>query len=438
MNTEQTSNKRERIGWYFYDWANSAYPLVINTAIFPIYYGAITTNNNSTLVQLFGITFQNEALYSFAIALAYGLVSIITPLLSGVADYSGKKKMFLQIFCTLGSLSCAGLFFFTRDNLPFGLLCVILSTIGFSGSLVFYNAFLPEIAPVEEQDAVSARGFAMGYAGSSILLITCLLLVMKPALFGINTTGLTDGGIFMMLAPYTFVLVAMWWQGFAQITFNRLRSGTARQVKGSLFSSGFRELQYVWQELQHQPQLKIFLGAFFVYSMGVQTVILMSTLFGKQEIHLADGQLIVTVLILQFIAIAGSYLFSWLSGKVGNIRALLIALVVWIVVCLSAYVITDAYSYYALAALVGLVLGGIQSLSRSTYSKLLPATQDHASYFSFYDICEKVGIVIGMFSYGWIANITGSTRNSIVALITFFITGFVILFQLRKHSGSNK
>lgn len=429
-------NNAERIGWYFYDWANSSYPLVINTAIFPLYYDAVTTTGNTSVIQLFGMSFQNSALYSYVLALSYLLVSLVTPILSGVADYSGRKKRFLQIFCTIGSLSCAGLFFFTHDSLPLGLLCVMFSTIGFSGSLVFYNAFLPEIAPPEEQDGVSARGFAMGYIGSSLLLIFCLTLVLMPAMYGIKTDGMTTGQIFVMIAPYTFLLVAFWWQGFAQITFNRLRDRDAKQHSGNILTAGFRELYGVWQQLQHLPKLKIFLAAFFIYSMGVQTVILMSTLFGKQEIQLGQSELITTTLILQFIAVGGSYLFSWLSGKFGNIRALLIALCVWIIVCLSAYFITTAYGFYALAALVGMVLGGIQSLSRSTYSKLLPATtHDHASFFSFYDICEKAGIVIGMFSYGWIADVTGSMRNSIVALIGFFVIGFVLLLLMPKSKG---
>jgi MFS transporter, UMF1 family len=427
-----TDSKRERIGWYFYDWANSSYPLVINTAIFPLYYNAMTsTTTGNSMVEFLGMSFHNSALYSYTLSLAYLLVSFITPLLSGVADYSGKKKRFLRIFCTLGSVSCAGLFFFTYTNLWWGLLCVLLSTIGFSGSLVFYNAFLPEIAKPEEQDTVSARGFSMGYIGSSLLLIASLAVIMMPSLVGIPTEGKTTGQLFVMIAPFTFLAVAFWWQGFAQITFNRLkdRNSTIQQSPplSEQLSSGFKELKKVWLALQKQPILKLFLASFFTYSMGVQTVILMSTLFGEQELHLEQGQLITTILILQFIAVAGSIFFSKLSGLIGNTRALMTSILIWMGVCVFAYFITSSTQFYILAGLVGVVLGGIQSLSRSTYSKLLNSS-DTASYFSFYDVCEKIGIVVGSFSYGWISDFTGSTRTSIVSLIVFFAVGLLLMW----------
>ncbi|MBL7999376.1 MAG: MFS transporter [Candidatus Kapabacteria bacterium] len=423
-------SSRERLGWYFYDWANSSYPLVINTAIFPLYYAAVTTTNGDKNVTLFGACFLNSALYSYAIALSFVLVSLITPLLSGIADYSGKKKLFLRIFCTIGSIACASLFFFTGNALATGLLSVMLASIGFSGSLVFYNAFLPEIAPPDEQDAVSARGFSMGYAGSSLLLIFCLSLILKPTLYGITTEGRTDTELFVLIAPWTFLLVALWWQGFAQITFRRLREREGRVIEGNIVTAGFRELRTVWVALQSQRTLKLYLAAFFCISMGVQTVILMSTFFGEQEIHMASGELIGVLLLLQFVAIGGSYFFSWLSKRIGNIPALMAAVVLWICICISARFITSSAEFYILSALVGIVLGGTQSLARSTYSKLLDGIRDTASYFSFYDICEKTGIIVGMFSYGGITDLTGSMRNAIVALVVFFLIGLLLLIRL--------
>lgn len=427
------NSKKQLRGWYFYDWANSSYPLVINTAIFPIYYAAVAKTGDSDYVNLWGHSFLNSELYSYAIALSYFLVCCITPILSGIADYSGRKKDFLRGFCIFGAICCALLSQFTSSNLAFGLACAMGASIGFSGSLVFYNGFLPEIAPPEDQDKVSARGFAMGYIGSSLLLILILATIMKPTFFGLPMQGMSDAEIFITIAPYSFIIVALWWFGFANITFASLQnSPTAKKSDSSLLTTGFRELLGVWKELQYQPQLKIFLAAFTLYSMGVQTVILMATFFGEQEVGLQSSDLITTVLIIQFIAVGGSYLFSTLSAKYGNIRSLSLSLCIWIGVCLGAFFITTITQFFIEAACVGLVLGGIQSLSRSTYSKLLPQTHNHASYFSFYDICEKTGVVVGMFSYGWLTGITGSMRNSIAALMIFFLAGLILLLILPR------
>jgi len=432
-------SKKQLRGWYFYDWANSSYPLVINTAIFPIYYAAVAKTGDSDYVNLWGFSFLNSELYSYAIALSYFLVCCITPLLSGIADYSGRKKDFLRGFCMFGALCCALLSQFTSNNLAFGLVCAMGASIGFSGSLVFYNGFLPEIAPPEDQDKVSAKGFAMGYIGSSILLISILAIIMKPTLFGLPMQNMTDAQIFLTIAPYSFIAVALWLFGFANITFASLdNSPSPKKTQTSLLTAGFRELLGVWKQIQYQPQLKIFLAAFTLYSMGVQTVILMATFFGEQEIGLQSSDLITTVLIIQFIAVGGSYLFSALSARYGNVKSLSLTLCIWIGVCLGAFFISTITHYFIEAAFVGLVLGGIQSLSRSTYSKLLPATHNHASYFSFYDICEKSGVVIGMFSYGWLTGITGSMRNSIVALMIFFIAGLILLLFLPRYQSTQQ
>lgn len=408
--------------WAFYDWANSSYPLVITTAIFPIFYEKVTSTilDGKVIddtVELFGTKFINTELYSYVVALSFIIVSFSSPLLSGIADYSGNKKRFLQFFCYLGALSCASLYFFSKDNLALGMLSILLASIGFWGSLVFYNAFLPEIAEPEDHDKVSAKGFARGYLGSSILLITNLILIKT----------------FNMPAKYSFLTVAIWWIGFAQISFARLPYGIKKEhEQKNIIFKGFKELIKVWNQLKHIKPLKRYLISFFIYSMGVQTVLLMAVLFAKKEIvGLEDANLIVSVLLIQFLAIGGSYLFSFLSNKIGNIKGIGINLIIWIVVCITTYkyVYTPVH-FYVIAALVGLVMGGIQSLSRSTYSKLLPETEDTASFFSFYDVCEKIGIVIGMISFGYIEGITGGMRNSILSLITFFIAGFIALLKI--------
>jgi UMF1 family MFS transporter len=426
---------KERIGWYFYDWANSAYPLVISTAIFPLYYSAVThTDAQGDYVQFLGMTFYNSALYSYAIALSFLLVCLVTPVLSGVADYSGKKKRFLNIFCSLGSLACASLAFFRADSLGLGLGAAMLASMGFSGSLVFYNAFLPEIAGADEQDMVSARGFAMGYIGSSLLLIFDIAVLTKPTLFGINTNGMSEKAVFVMIAPWTFVLVGLWWRGWAQLTLSWLHDRPGKSTTGSTLTAGYRELREVWRSLVHHTNLKRFLAAFFSHSMGVQTVILVSTFFGKQVIGMRSDQMLGVLLLLQFVAIGGSYLFAALSAKLGNIIALCTALALWIGICVSAFFITTATEFTVLSMLVGIVLGGTQSLSRSTYSKMLPQTHDHASFFSFYDVCEKLGVVFGMFAFGWISDFTGSMRNASVALTIFFAVSLGILLSIHLRT----
>jgi UMF1 family MFS transporter len=422
---KQIADRKVVNAWAFYDWANSAYPLVITTAIFPMFYEAITTTEvdgvSSDLVTFWGIQFKNTELYSYVASFSFFVVSLISPLLSGIADYSDSKKEFLQFFCYLGAVSCGSLYFFDVDHLEWSMLPVFLASVGFWGSIVFYNAYLPQIAPAKEHDRISAKGYALGYIGSSILLIVNLVMIM----------------VFEMNARWAFVSVAVWWIAFAQVTYRRLPRVYAveREVENK-FTKGWKELKKVWYQLKELKTIRRYLISFFVFSMGVQTVMLMATLFAAKEIDWGQDQaktgLIISVLIIQFVAIGGAYLLSWLSGRWGNIKALALTLYIWIGICVIAWFIHSPIEFYITAALVGLVMGGIQSLSRSTYSKLIPETKDYASFFSFYDVLEKLGIVIGTFSYGFIEGFTGSMRNSIIALISFFILGLFFLFRVPR------
>ncbi len=418
--------------WTWYDWANSVYSLTITTAIFPIYYNSVTTVNGSDLVTLFGREFKNTALYSYSLSFAFLLVAFLSPLISGIADYKGNKKSFMKFFCVLGSLSCAALYFFKDvDSLGVGVLAFILASVGWAGSIVYYNAFLPEIATKDMQDKVSARGFALGYIGSSLLLIINLLMVMMPQTFGLSGAG--------EASRLSFAMTGVWWLGFAMYTFKYLpQKTTPNKFDGNLMMHGFNELKKVFQQIKTLPSLKRFLASFFFYNMGVQTVMYVASLFGDKELKMKDDELIVTVLIIQFVAIAGAYLFSLISQKIGNIKALIIAVLVWIAICAVAYFVYTSCQFYGLAFTVGMVMGGIQSLSRSTYSKMLPVTNDTASYFSFYDVCDKIGLVLGTASYGFIEEITGSMRNSIIALASFFVIGLLLLFNIRNFKAANE
>ena len=428
----QTASKKVINGWAMYDWANSVYNLVITSTIFPAYYIAVTGDNNENnidTVQIFGKSFINTSLYNYALAFAFVIVAIISPLLSSIADYKGNKKQFLFFFCTMGSLACSGLYFFDSSNLLYGLICMIIACVGFWGSLVFYNSYLPEIAAPEDQDKVSAKGFMMGYIGSIILQIICFVLVLMP-----NTFGITTG----KASQISFLMVGIWWWGFGQLALIRLPKGyiNERKEQRNLLLGGYQELNKVWQQIKLMPVLKSYLVAFFFYNMGVQTVMLAATLYGKSELQIPTTNLIVSILLIQVIAIPGAYLISKLSDRIGNFKTLMCCVVFWMLLCVGGFMLPvgGTFQFYTLALLVGFVMGGIQSLSRSTYSKIIPETKDTTSFFSFYDVTEKIAIVIGMFSFAKINDITGSQRNSVLALILFFAIGLVILILTNQKS----
>ncbi|MBK0368355.1 MFS transporter [Flavobacterium agrisoli] len=424
--------------WAFYDWANSVYALVISSAVFPIFYEALFSDR-SHYITVFGLNLKNSALISFVTALAFLKVAFISPLLSGIADYVGNKKMFMKFFCYLGALSCVGLYWFSLDNIYIGLLFYFMGLIGFWGSLVFYNSYLPDIAFSSQQDSISAKGYSLGYIGSVILLIVNLAMIMMPDMFGI--TG-TKGEAAMKAMRYSFVMVGVWWILFSQYTYYYLPKGNKnsnQKITKDVVFNGFKELKKVWGYLGENIPLKRYLGGFFVYSMAVQTVMLVATYFGAQEIEWKSADesttgLIICILVIQLVAILGAVLTSKASSKFGNISVLIVINCFWVLLCIAAYFITQPVHFYIMAALVGLVMGGTQSLSRSTYSKLLPETQDTASFFSFYDVAEKIGIVIGMCVYGIIDQITGSPRFAIVFLGLFFVIGVGLLTRIPKQN----
>jgi len=422
--------------WAFYDWANSVYSLVISSAVFPIFYEALFSER-SHYVTIFGLSLKNSALISFVTAFAFLVVAFISPILSGISDYVGNKKSFMKFFCYLGALSCIGLYWFSLENMYLSLVFYFLGLVGFWGSWVFYNSYLPDIAFTDQQDAISAKGFSYGYIGSVILLIVNLAMIMMPDVFGI--TG-TKGEAAMKAMRYSFVMVGIWWILFSQYSYYYLPKGNkiiANQLKKNIVFNGYNELKKVWILLSKNEVLKKYLASFFVYSMAVQTVMLIATYFGAQEIQWASQSesttgLIICILLIQLVAIVGAIFTSKASAKYGNIPTLIAINGFWIVLCFMAYFITLPIHFYVMAGLVGLVMGGIQALSRSTYSKLVPQSEDTASFFSFYDVAEKIGIVIGMCVYGIIDQITGSPRFAIVFLGIFFVVGLILLRRVPK------
>tara|TARA_B100000902_G_C27314855_1_gene920617 strand:- start:1972 stop:3279 length:1308 start_codon:yes stop_codon:yes gene_type:complete len=415
--------------WAFYDWANSVYPLVISSSVFPIYYGALFIDD--LYIEVFGFNFKNTALISFLTAFAFIILSFITPLLSGIADYMGNKKTFLKFFCYLGSVSCIGLYWFDLENIYIGLLFYFLALISFWASLVFYNSYLPDIAYKEQQDYISAKGYAMGYIGSVILLIFNLGMVLYPSSFGIYGDGSE-----LIAMKYSFVSVGIWWIVCSQYTFYHLPNLIEkRKIIKDVFFNGFKELKEVWDELKEIVVIKKFLIAFFIYSSALQTVLLIATYFGEQEIIWPEGEktigLIVSILLIQLIAMFGAMFTAKLSEKLGNIYTLVILNLFWAILCIGAYFITKPLEFYIAAGLVGLVMGGIQALSRSTFSKMIPETDNTTSYFSFYDVTQKVSIVIGMTLFAFVDQITGSMRNSILVFLFIFLIGAFLLKRIK-------
>ena len=422
----QTASKKVVNGWAMYDWANSVYNLVITTTFFPAYYAAVTGPQNVKFkdgVSFLGRTFTNTEIKDYVLSFGFLIIAIMSPILSSIADYKGNKKNFMRFFCYIGAISCSLMFFFDENHVTLGLLCFMCAGIGFYGSQVFYNSYLPDITSEQDRDKVSAKGYAFGYIGSVLMQLVGFALVMT----------MENKALALQI---TFLLVGIWWVSFAQIPFKRLpmSSKSERELKTNILSNGFLELKLVWKQLTHMPVLKRFLLAFFFYSMGVQTVMLVAIDFGIKEIKLPDDQLIIAAVIIQVIAIGGAIGMSRLSARIGNISVLIFTVLLWVGVCIAAYFTKTQIQFYILAVLVGLVMGGIQSMSRSTYSKLMPETKDTTSFFSFYDVTEKLALVIGLFSFGFIEGITQSMRNSVLVLIVFFVLGLLFLLLVRSAS----
>jgi len=443
----EKGNKKIIRGWVFYDWANSVYNLVISSAIFPIFYDNVTTSfflenynklNGTSFesvpegvqvtVEFFGFQMSSSVLISYVLSASFLLVSILSPMLSGVADFSGNKKRFMQFFCYLGALSCISLYWFNPAQLEIGMISIFLASIGFWNSLVFYNAYLPEIAEPKDHDRISARGFSMGYFGSMILLVICLSMIMF---------------IDKSYTSLSFILVGVWWIGFSQITYRVLPNNVYKRKKESgVIWKGFKELRKVFKEFKTIKPLRRYLYAFFFFNTRVQTVMLMAVIFAKKEISWPEGAgdtgLIIAILLIQILGAGGAFLMSRVSEKIGNINTLSISVAIWIFVCVAAYIVQSPSQFYVLAAFVGLVMGGVQALARSTYSKLLPETEDHASYFSFYDVTEKIGIVVGTFTFGFLEATLGSIRYSVISIAVFFIVGLILLFLVPKIKSTNE
>ena len=418
------NDKKTIWAWAMFDWANQAYNMVITSTIFPAYYVGITANKHGDTVSFFGHTYVNTVLSNYILAISYLIIVIMLPILTSIADYKGHKKFYLQAFTWLGALACAGLYFFTLDNFEFGMICFGMASVGYCGGFVFYNSYLPQIASIDKQDAVSAKGFIYGFAGSIVVQVLCLVVVELH-----DKLGITEDHA----ARISFLIVGVWWIGFSFISFYLLPKGVANagSHRYNILTGGFKELAKVWAKIKQLPLLKRFLPAFFFYSVGVQTIMLVAANFAAKELKLPDENLIAIILIIQVVAIVGAAVTAKLSSIYGNVKILTGIVAFWTLICLGVYFISSANQFYIAAVLVGIVMGGVQSLSRSTYSKFIPPNiPDTASYFSFYDVTEKLSIVVGLFTFGFVEAVTHEMRNSALVLDVFFVVGLLLLISL--------
>lgn len=428
------NDKRTIWAWAMFDWANQSYNMVITSTIFPAYYVAITANaKNGDKVSFFGHQYVNTVLSNYILGLAYLVIVALLPILTSIADYKGHKKLYLQLFTWLGSLACIGLYVLEQGKpIELGMICFGLAAIGYSGGFVFYNSYLPQIATVDRQDAVSAKGFIYGFAGSLVSQVVCLVVVQFHTFFGITED---------MGARLSFIIVGLWWIGFSIIPFYLLPKGEANagSHQYNVLTGGFKELAKVWRNVKQMPLLKRYLPAFFFYSVGVQTILLVAANFGAKELKMPEDKLITIILVIQVVAIIGAALTAKLSARYGNVKALLSVVGLWCIICAAVHFIANAEQFYVAAVAVGAVMGGVQSLSRSTYSKYIPQNiPDTASYFSFYDVTEKFSIVVGMFTFGTVEAVTGQMRDAALVLDGFFIVGFLLLLALLAAEGRVK
>ncbi|MEO6190298.1 MAG: MFS transporter [Saprospiraceae bacterium] len=420
------SNKKAEFGWAMFDWANSSYSLVISTAIFPTFFIAMT----DLKINLWGMEISNSSLYAFTVSLAYFIVCLISPILSGIADFGGSRKKYMRLFTTIGSLSCMLLFFFKgMDRLYIGILGFLFATLCHAGSLVFYDAYLADLVPPERSDKLSAKGYAYGYIGSVILLIFNILVIQKPESFGFSEQNILEH-IPIRLA---FFSVGCWWLGFSQISFANLPKDQSIVNSKSSILHGINELKKAWKRIQNNNSVKYYLMSFFCYSAGVQTVVYLASPFAQKELKFASADLIMVILLLQIVAIGGAYLFAWVSKRMGNIISMKIMLVLWVFICILAYLVQTQLQFYFIAGMVGMVIGGIQSLSRSSFSKIIPKDKkDLTCFFSFYDVVFYLSVICGTFIFGLVEQLTGDMRNSVISLIIFFVLGFIFIHKVKS------
>lgn len=423
MAGQRVDDKREIFGWTMYDWANSAFSTTVVTTFLGPY--LIVLAEASGGVNVLGLRIEPAAFFPFCVSLSVVLQVFFLPVLGTIADYTHLKKRLMMAFAFTGAIATTLLFLVQGNLVVFGGLLFILANLSFGAAVVFYNAFLPDIASPGQRDAVSSRGFAFGYLGGGLLLLVNLFFFQF-----MKARGQGDLAVRINLAS-----AGLWWLLFTLIfPYRRLvQRAPARQLGTgeSLLNHSFRQLRHTFGEMRRQyPVTLQYLLAYLIYNDGIQTVIVVATSFAADELGIGVDTLSLVVLMIQFVAFGGAFLFGFLAKRLGAKRAIMISLVVWAALVIYAYgfLYTEA-QLWVLAFVAALVLGGSQALSRSLYSQMIPA--DHESeYFSFYEISERGTSWLGPLVFGLAVQLTGSQRVAIVSLIIFFVAGLALLSRV--------
>lgn len=424
------NNRREQVGWYFYDWANSAfYTTVVTVFLGPYLTGvakaaAESLGEGNTVLHPFGITVYYGSFFPYVVALSVGLQMIFLPILGAIADSSHSKKQMLALFAYIGSFATMGLYFLNGTNYMLGGGFFVLANVSFGASIVFYNSFLPEIATAEERDRVSSVGWAIGYLGGGLLLALNLYLFSKAESFGLSTSE----AVRISLASS-----GAWWALFTLIPLATLRNRIPSRASTDgqrLLITGFKQLAHTIRSARRYPQTLLFLIAYLLYNDAIQAVIALASVFGSEELKLEQSTLVQVILMVQFAAFFGSLLFNWIAKYSGNKRAIIISLVIWTGVLIYAYALLQTkLQFFLLGAVIAIVLGGSQALSRSVYSLMIPKGQE-AEYFSLYEVSDKGTSWLAPLLFGVALQVTGNYRVAILSLVVFFIAGLILLMKV--------
>ncbi|MFC8196937.1 MFS transporter [Streptomyces sp. NPDC060006] len=418
--------RREQRGWYFYDWACSVY----STSVLTVFLGPYLTSvakaaaDAEGFVHPLGVPLRAGSFFAYCVSASVILSIFVMPLAGAAADRTGRKKPLLATAAYLGAAATTGMFFLDGDRYLLGGLLLIVANASLAVSMVLYNSYLPQIAPSEERDAVSSRGWAFGYAAGSLVLVVNLVLYTAHADFGLSEA---------MAVRICLASAGIWWGAFTLIPLKRLRDRRTSAAPGSSTVSGhgWRQLAATVRDMRRQPLTLAFLLAYLVYNDGIQTVISQASVYGSEELGLDQSTLIVAVLLVQLLAVAGALGMGRLARTYGAKRTILGSLVAWTLTLGAGYFLPAGAPvwFFVLAAGIGLVLGGSQALSRSLFSHLVPPGKE-AEYFSAYEMSDRGMSWLGPLLFGLTYQLTGSYRDAIISLVAFFVLGFVLLARV--------
>jgi UMF1 family MFS transporter len=424
------NNRREKVGWYIYDWANSAfYTTVVTVFLGPYLTGiaraaAESLGEGNTIVYPLGIKVFYGSFFPYVVALSVGLQMVFLPILGAIADYSNRKKQMLALFALIGSFATVGLYFLQGTNYLLGGGLFVIANLSYGASIVFYNSFLPDIASAEERDRVSSIGWAVGYLGGGLLLAVNLYLFSKAESF-----GLTSG----QAVRISLASSGAWWALFTLVSVSSLRNRLpvkAPPPGQHYIATGFRQLVHTIRSARRYPQTLLFLTAYLLYNDAIQAVIALASVFGTEELKLEQSTLVQVILMVQFAAFFGALLFNWVAKATGSRRAIMISLVIWTGVLVYAYALLQTkLQFFILGAVIAIVLGGSQALSRSVYSLMIPRGQE-AEYFSLYEVSDKGTSWLAPLMFGLALQFTGSYRAAILSLVIFFVAGLALLAKV--------